>query len=232
MPLPELTATLKKKKMLTSDVMLLSFNAPSSFTFQAGQYILLKIERNGILRHKPYSILSPPSSKTLELCVKLISGGFASEAFKELASGEEVKFHGPLGHFIFDTSSEDAAADDNWLICNGTGITPFYSMLLEHVPQFPGKKFTLIFGVRSAQDLFLHEEMRALEKKHSNFAYIPTLSQENWEGSMGRVQEHLPVELQNKTFYICGLKEMVLETKELLEKKEVRKENIKVERYT
>jgi len=36
----------------------------------------------------------------------------------------------------------------------------------------------------------------------------------------------------NKTFYICGLKEMVLETQELLRNKGVSKERIRVERYT
>ena len=49
---------------------------------------------------------------------------------------------------------------------------------------------------------------------------------------MGRVQLHLPSDLQHKTFYICGLKEMVLETRELLLSKGVSPDKIKVERYT
>ncbi len=239
MPVPSCTAILKEKKMLTADVMLLSFGVFSSFPFQAGQYVMVKVTSGSAFRLKPYSILSPPSEKgKIDLCAKLIPGGFASEAFRELSPGRELEFRGPLGHFTFEAPPEDASAkgnpsaNDNWFICNGTGVTPFYSMLQEHVPQFPEKKFTLIFGVRSQSDLFLHEELKALQDKHSNFTFIPTLSRENWEGSMGRVQQHLPGDLQNKTFYICGLKEMVLETQELLEKKGVPKERIKVERYT
>lgn len=228
MPIPAVTAVLNGKRMLTADVMLLSFAVPSSFPFQAGQYVMVKVTSGSAFRLKPYSILNPPSEKgKIDLCAKLIPGGFASEAFKGISPGGELEFRGPLGHFTFGSS-----ADDNWFICNGTGITPFYSMLQEHVPQFPEKKFTLIFGVRLQSGLFLHEELKALQDKHSNFTFIPTLSLENWEGSMGRVQQHLPSDLQNKTFYICGLKDMVLETKELLEKRGVSKENIKAERYT
>lgn len=49
---------------------------------------------------------------------------------------------------------------------------------------------------------------------------------------MGRVQEHLPANVENKTFYICGLKELVLETKEVLLKKGAALKNVKSERYT
>ena len=105
-------------------------------------------------------------------------------------------------------------------------------MLMEYVPKHPQKRCTLIFGVRSKEDLFLHQELQELAEKHLHFRYIPTLSRDAWEGSMGRVQAHLPENMQEKTFYICGLKEMVLETQALLISKGVAKEKIRVERYT
>lgn len=228
MPIPELTATLKEKKHLTSDVMFLSFAVPSSFSFQAGQYIIIKIMNGPEFRMKSYSILNPPSQKgKLNLCVKIISGGFASEAFTAMKLDEKISLRGPLGRLTFDESS-----DEHWFICNGTGLTPFYSMLMEYVPTHPQKKCTLIFGVRSKKDLFLHQELQELADKNSHFTYIPTLSRDAWEGSMGRVQTHLPENMQDKTFYICGLKEMVLETQELLRSKGVAKEKIRMERYT
>jgi len=228
MPIPELTATLKEKKNLTKDVMFLSFEVPPTFCFEAGQYVILKITKDTDFRMKSYSILNPPSQKgKLDLCAKLIAGGFASEAFKVMKLGEKITFRGPLGHLTFDEAS-----NEHWFIANGTGVVPFYSMIMEHVPQHPRKKFNLIFGVRSQQDLFLHQELEELADKNQNFKYIPTLSKDSWEGSMGRVQTHLPKDMQNKTFYICGLKEMVLETQELLFSKGVLKERIRVERYT
>ena len=228
MPLPEFTATLKEKKYLTPDVLYLSFDVPATFSFEAGQYVILKVIQENGFRLKSYSILNPPSGKgKLDLCAKLIAGGFASEAFKVMKLGENITFRGPLGHLTFDESN-----DEHWFIANGTGVVPLYSIIMEKVPKCPQQKFNLIFGVRSQQDLFLHKEFSALSKKHPPFTYIPTLSRDAWEGSMGRVQMHLPPDMQNKTFYICGLKEMVLETQELLLQKGVPKERIRVERYT
>ncbi len=228
MPIPELTATLKEKKFLTPDVLFLSFQVPETFPFQAGQYAIIKIMNGLEFRMKSYSILNPPSEKgKLDLCAKIIPGGFASEAFKIMERGTTISFRGPLGHLTIDETS-----NEHWFIANGTGVVPFYSMLMEYVPTHPQQKFNLIFGVRSQEDLFLHQELTNLSHQNINFTYIPTLSRDAWEGSMGRVQAHLPQNMQNKTFYICGLKEMVLETQALLLEKGVLKERIRVERYT
>lgn len=228
MAISEFSGTLEEKKYISDDVMYLSFKVSNGFIFQAGQYVMLKIVNGADFRWKPYSILNSPSEKgKLNLCATIIPGGFASEVFKRLEPGTEINFRGPLGHFLFSSDGEE-----HWFICVGTGITPFYSMIMENISQFSQKKFNLLFGEKSQKDLLFYEELTTLEKKHKNFKYIPTLTQESWNGKKGRVQQHLPIDLQNKTFYICGLKEMVLETKELLEKKGVAKENIKVERYT
>lgn len=223
-----ITGVLAKKRYLTDDVLFLSFTVPKEFTFQAGQYVMIQMTRNGVARLKPYSVLSPPSQKgALDFCVKIIEGGFASEGFKEMEPGGEFIFKGPLGRFLFDEQGED-----HWFICTGTGMTPFYSMLREHLPKHPQKQFTLLFGVRTRQNLFLHEKLLELAATHHNFSYIPTLSRDEWDGKTGRVQAHLPANLQDKTFYICGLKELVLETQELLLKKGVAPQNIHFERYT
>ena len=224
----EFTGTLSEKKYISDDVMYLSFEVENSFSFQAGQYVMLKIFNSADFRWKAYSILNPPSEKgKIDLCATIILGGFASEAFKRIIPGEKLGFRGPLGHFIFSPEGKE-----HWFICVGTGITPFYSMITEHLSQFSQKKFNLIFGEKTKQDLLFYDEFMKLEQKHKNFIYLPTLTQDSWKGKVGRVQQHLPSDLLNKTFYICGLKEMVLETKELLLSKGVPLENIKWERYT
>lgn len=230
MPIPEFTITLDQKKYLTNDVMLLSFTLPSSISFNAGQYVMLKIVQGNELRWKPYSILNSPSRKgKLDICAKIIPGGFASEAFKSMQSGEIVTVRGPFGHFIFNEADENP---EYWFIAAGTGVAPLYSMLTEYLPRLSDKKFVLLFGVRQQSNLFLHEEFKRLAQQFSQFTYVPTLSQDSWEGHFGRVQQHLPDDVTGKTFYLCGLKEMVLETRELLLSKGVASQNIKFERYS
>ena len=226
MPISELTATLQHKEYWTSDVMYLSFQVADTFTFQAGQFVIFTIPCEGKQRPKSYSILNPPTERgKIDLCVKIIPGGIASEAFKAAHPGDTFRVKGPFGHFVFD-----AKAEEHWFLGAGTGVAPLYSMIKEYLPRYPHNKFTLLFGVRHKQNLFLHQELQELTT-YPHFTYIPTLSQDTWEGHMGRVQKHLPENLNNKTFYICGLKELVLETKALLEEKGVDPQKIRFERY-
>ncbi len=139
--------------------------------------------------------------------------------------GDEFEIKGPFGHFVY---SEDEN-EEVWMLSAGTGVVPFYSMLKEHLSSSK-KKFTLLFGVKRKEDLCFDEEFRGMVSER--FDYKPVLSREGWDCLQGHVQDHLPDNLENKTFYICGLKELVLETKELLTSKGVNPENIKSERYS
>lgn len=220
-------ARLIEKKKLTPDVLFLSFEVPKSFFFKAGQFVTMILKNYQVQKPKSYSILSPPSKiGKLDFCIKLIDNGFASEIFKKMSINDEITVKGPLGHFIFDEKTKN----EHWFIGVGTGITPLYSMITEHLTK--GKPMRLIFGEKTQKDLLFHDEFLRMKAKYDNFDYIPTISRGTWNGKMGRVQKYLPENLQNKTFYICGLKELVIETKELLLGKSVDSENIKFERYT
>ena len=226
--LMDFTGKVMERKQLTEDVLFLSLQIPREFSFKAGQYVMVKITNQGQTRWKSYSILNPPTKKGfIDLCVKILDNGFASEVFKQLSVGVNIQMKGPLGHFVFEPTEEE-----HWFIGAGTGVAPLYSMILEHLPKHPYKKFRLIFGVRAQQNLLFHEEFLHLAQKYPNFEYLPTLSRETWEGKMGRVQQHLSVDLSHKVFYLCGLKELVLETKELLVDRGVASTKIRFERYT
>ena len=224
--------TLLEKRPLTSSVLLLSFRIPEGFTFKAGQYVILSMMQGEEKKFKPYSILNPPSKKgVIDLCVKIIDGGFASQGFKLMTVGQEVEIKGPFGHFVFD---QESSLNEHWFIGAGTGIAPLYSMLKENLDSNLENKFRLIVGFRSKEDLLFHEELNSLSLSHKNFIYLPTLSREErseWKGARGRVQQHLGKDLQKKVFYLCGLKELVLETKEYLLQQGIYPVRIKFERY-
>ncbi len=227
MAIQEFEGKVIAKKYLTKDVIELSFSIPEAFDFQAGQFVMLRMHNDDVYKFKSYSILSPPSQKgTLDLCIKIIDGGFASEAFKVLEVGENLTMRGPFGHFTFKDQ-----APEIWFIGTGTGVAPFYCMLSEYLSKSQ-TKFRLIFGVKTKGDLFYYDYFKDLEKKYPQFTYCPTLTREEWNGATGRVQKQLGDNLQDKEFYICGLKEMVLETQEYLLKSGVSPEHIHFERYS
>jgi len=219
-----------ERKNLNKDVIILSLSVSEEFSFKAGQFITLKVEKDGEKKLKSYSILSPPSDKgKIDLCIKIVDGGFASEILRNTKKGDSFEVKGPFGHFFF---KEEDQNKEIWFLGGGTGVSPLYSMVKEYLSKMSDKKFTLVFSVKNKGELFLNEEFEELREKFENFTYLPTLTREGWNGATGRVQEHLPKDLKNKTFYICGLKELVLETKEFLLKEGVKPENVQSERYS
>jgi len=224
-----LNIEVKEKKQITHDVILLSFNVPDEFNFQAGQFVSLVMEKDGLKRPRSYSILNPPTQKgQLDICIKIVQGGFASEIFEKTKVGDKFLMRGPLGHFVF----QEDDSEEYWFIASGTGMAPFYSMLKEYLPKLPLKKFSLIISNKKQEDLLFYEELQQMEKDYHNFKCINTLTREEWSGAQGRVQEHLPDNLENKTFYICGVKPLVDGTTEELLRRGVDKKKIKLERYS
>jgi len=230
MEIHKFTANIVTKENLTEDVMRITFSHPPNFSFKAGQFIQINFGTKEDPTWKAYSILNPPSHNSMiEIIVKIIDGGIASGKFKACYPGDMYEIKGPLGAFTFNE------ADNNTnivMLCAGTGVAPFYSMIREYLPKNPNKLFTLLFGVRTKSNLLLVEKFELMQRKHPNFKFEPVLSREEWEGKKGHVQEHLPEQLEDTKFYICGLKELVLETEEILLKRGVSKENIKKERYS
>ncbi|MBI2665631.1 FAD-dependent oxidoreductase [Candidatus Woesearchaeota archaeon] len=218
----------KEVRKLTDTTIFLSLTCPADFTFKAGQYVALTIVSATGSKPRLYSILNSPSDVgKLDLCIRLVENGYASEVFRNSKVGDTFMVKGPFGNMLFQDQEEE-----HWFIATGTGVVPFYSMLKEFLPRYPQKKFKLFFGLRNKKDIFFEEDFKDWKQKYSHFDYLITLTREEmWNGPKGRVQQHLGVDFQGKMFYICGSPELVNDTKALLEWKHVPKENIKVEKY-
>ncbi len=213
-----------------------------SFDFIPGQFVTLDlpIHEKPNKRWRSYSIASwPDGTNVIELLIVLLEDGLGTPyLFNEVNVGSELVLRGPQGVFILPQPVEK----DLYLICTGTGIAPFRSMIhhignhkLEH------KNMHLIFGTRAQNDLLYLEEMRRLEKEVEGFLFIPTLSREQWDGCCGYVHavyENLIQEKMNgdsqlppANFYLCGWKSMVDEAKQRILKLGYDKKDIHLELY-
>ncbi len=121
-------------------------------------------------------------------------------------------------------------------IATGTGIAPFRSILLTALPN--SAPVTLLFGARHPHGILYRDELEALAQKHPHFHFVPTVTQpdDSWQGAVGRVQVHLDDALARHgeelpDVYICGLKEMVDETRALLKQKGFDRKQIVYEKY-
>ncbi|MFT3703928.1 MAG: FAD-dependent oxidoreductase [Agriterribacter sp.] len=189
-----------------------------NFDFKPGQFVTLDlpIDEKPNKRWRSYSIASwPNGSNTFELVIVLLEGGLGTTyIFNEIKVGSTFTFRGALGVF---TLPEDLNKD-LFLICTGTGIAPFRSMVQYiNLHNIPHQDIYLIFGCREKCNLLYYDEMIDLSQKVPLFHYIPTLSRQEWEGKRGYVHdvyEELTREKQSAQFFLCGWKNMIDEAKQ------------------
>ncbi len=189
------------------------------FNFKPGQFVTLDLpiheQRNK--RWRSYSIASAPDgTNVIELVLVHLEGGKGSEyIFNEVKVGSELTLRGPQGVFVLPEPIDK----DLYLICTGTGIAPFRSMLLyieKH--KVPTKQIHLIFGTRSRKNLLYEEEMKMLQEKLPQFSYHATLSREvvegYYNGYVHPVYEAIAKPGVPSKFMLCGWRNMIDEAKQ------------------
>lgn len=227
------SAPLLQAKLLAKDVYQYDFEGQVK-DFKAGQFILIEVkDENEKKVTRAYSLVSSPLEENVfSLCVKLLPDGRASEYLKHMPIGMLATFQGPFGHFLLKDSPHPIV-----MVCTGTGLAPFMSMLPVLFHQNFSAPIHLYFGVRKEEDLFYLDQLKAWEEAHPTFKTFVTLSQasESWTGLRGRVTEHLEnLEIDGPAteIYICGNGDMVKGVKTLMEGKSIPRENLHFELYS
>lgn len=197
------------------------------FDFKPGQFVTLDlpIHEKPNKRWRSYSIASwPDGTNIFELVIVLLEGGLGTTyLFNEAGVGTELTFRGPQGVFLMPENLDK----DLFLICTGTGVAPFRSMIhhiLNH--NIPHQNIYLIFGCRKTGDCLYGNELKQLEKELAGFYYIPTFSQEqDGDASLRKGYVHAIYEeicrqncenavMKPAYFYLCGWKAMIDEAKQ------------------
>jgi CDP-4-dehydro-6-deoxyglucose reductase len=224
------TAKLTKKEWKSDYTLIMNFESDIVVEFSAGQFI------NVILPSKvarAYSISSSENKKrSFEILFGYYPGGKASEYFKALNIGEEIKFKAPFGRFVLHGDN----VANTIFVGTGTGIAPIKSMidtLFEN-----NKKNSNIFvleGIRLHVDEGYEKEfLKYQEMGFLKYELWCSRESEEYTGKKGRVTEglnKLEIDYKNTSVYICGNKEVVLSLKEYFEKKGVDPLKIYFERF-
>lgn len=206
-------------RVQTSTVKTFTFDMGKPIEFQAGQFVMAHVPREGQIAKKPYSIASPPYLQNkIQLCIKKVEGGFMSNHFHQLKVGDPMKLQGPLGKFLI----QEPIQKDLAFVATGTGIAPLRSMIFDlyHRKKVDHIKCWCFLGVRYEDEILFSNEFRKLEQEHPNFEFVPTVSRpKNWSGEVGYVQEKVKKYLTHPKevdIYACGLVNMIEETLKVL----------------
>jgi CDP-4-dehydro-6-deoxyglucose reductase len=215
------------------------------FSFLPGQFITLDlpIHEKRLYRWRSYSIANAPNEdRILELCIVKNEGGLGTQyLFDTLKIGDILRFKGPDGGFVLPENLPEMLT----LICTGTGVAPFRSMLRElskHPKQTPPVR--LIFGTRKWEHILFLEEWRELKKILPDFQLHIALSRAEtiprdepgfvhfYKGYVHQIYQNKDLmEIHKGVSYICGWQNMVDEAQKNLLVLGVPPSQIKTELY-
>lgn len=177
--------------------------------FEAGQYINIFTEIDGVRTSRPYSISSSPKQRAYyEITIARIKDGFVSDFFlDDIKVGDRFEANGPAGVFRFQPVFHSRKS---LFLAGGSGITPFLSMTREIVDAALERDVVMIYGCRNSKAALYDEELRAYSENYPNFKYHLIVSDEDdsWNGETGFIDRNLIMRLvpdyAERTCYICG----------------------------
>ncbi|QNH08036.1 FAD-binding oxidoreductase [Ectopseudomonas composti] len=177
--------------------------------FQAGQYINLFVEIDGVRTARPYAMSSSPLQRMhYDLTVKRAQGGFVSNYLLDRVSvGQRLSSSGPMGTFHHNPLFH---GDDLVFLAGGSGSVPARSMLLNILERELPQRFHMIYVNSHVDDVIYADELRELAARHENFTLSEVISRPpaDYSGRSGRLNramlQELLGEIGDKMFYICG----------------------------
>ncbi|MEN0106878.1 MAG: FAD-binding oxidoreductase [Pseudomonas sp.] len=177
--------------------------------FQAGQYINLFVEIDGVHTARPYAMSSSPLQRGYyDLTVKRAQGGFVSSYLLDrVGVGQYLTSSGPMGTFHHNPLFH---GDDLVFLAGGSGSAPARSMLLNILERQLPQRLHMVYVNSHVDDVIYAEQLRELAAQHANFTLSEVISRPpaGYSGRSGRLTRamlhELLGELGNPMFYICG----------------------------
>jgi len=192
---------------------------PDGFEFKAGQFLTIRLRADGKEHVRCYSISSRPEAKGyMEISVKRL-GSVSATLHASVRAGGMLAVRKPSGAFVYPAGDDRPIV----LIAGGIGITPLMSMLRHGLDVEPLRPVTLLYSVRTPDDIAFRDEIRALRKRHPQFAAVIVVTDAEVTGAdmfPGRVDAHFlsitVPDAAHSTCMVCGPPPMITDVKAML----------------
>jgi CDP-4-dehydro-6-deoxyglucose reductase len=203
-----LPCRVEKVEKPADDVAILSLKLPAGerLQFLAGQYIDI-LMKDG--KRRSFSMANAPhDDQFLQLHVRKSPGGaFSKYVFEEMKERAILRFEGPLGTFYLREDSDKPII----FVAGGTGFAPIKAQIEHLFHHGEDRPVVLYWGARSLKDLYVPALPLRWAAEHSNFTYIPVLSdplpEDAWQGRTGLVHQAVLddfADLSGYQVYACG----------------------------
>jgi CDP-4-dehydro-6-deoxyglucose reductase len=199
---------IEKIDKVAADVAIVSLKLPANDRLQylAGQYVDFLLKDG---RRRSFSIATAPEDDALlDLHIRHVPGGyFSGQLFDEFKGREILRIEGPLGNFFLREDSDKPII----FVAGGTGFAPIKAVIEHAFHHEVDRQMVLYWGVRSRADLYLPDLPVEWQRIHSNFSFIPVLSDpvpdDRWPGRTGFVHKAVLTDftdLSGYQVYACG----------------------------
>ena len=187
---------------------------------QPGQFLTFSFLFDGKKETRCYSICSSPArSGYVEITPKRVNNGCVSVFLNDRAAvGMTVEATGPFGQFYLTPAENKKIV----LLAAGSGITPMIAMLRYIDDLCLETEATLLYCVRTRNDIIFQQEFEDLRARLKNFQHHVLLSQADaeWAGARGHinrefVSKSVP-DANGRVFFLCGPPPFMEKTREIL----------------
>lgn len=213
------------------------FNLPF---FYAGQHISVKFNIDGKWVTRPFSVASSPMEAArdgfLQITLRKKPGGYVTGwVWDNWKVGTELQFDGAFGDGYWSSIRDTAHVVG---IAGGSGITAFRSIAKDMADTGRPKKFTILYGSRTQDDIIFYDELNELAAKSDGAIEVfHVLSEpaEGWTGETGFISEGIIKKLvpdwDKVSYFISGPQGMYDFLDGELAKMGIRKKFIRKEEY-
>ncbi|MCF6321927.1 MAG: 2Fe-2S iron-sulfur cluster-binding protein [Rhizobiaceae bacterium] len=229
-----------------SDAVCVSFKVPDKlekqFDFIPGQHLTLRGMIDGEELRRFYSICSSQNDPLLRIGVRQLEDGrFSGFLNTETKVGDQLDILVPRGLFRLNDSSKGKHV---LAFAAGSGITPVYSIIHNHLESDAQSTATLVYGNRTISSIMLLSDLNDLKDKYlDRFQLVHILSREQQDNASlnGRIDKDNVKSLVSSgliepqkadEIFICGPADMIDSAQQVLISLGADGDNIKIERFT
>lgn len=213
----------------TPKLMTFAISRPESYRFQAGQFSRLGFYEGSGYIWRAYSVVSAEYADTLEYFAVLIQDGAMSARFAQMKEGDTVLLDKNATGFLLPERFPDGS--ELVLLCTGSGIAPFLSILEQPEIWQRFDSIALVHSVSFCNELIFNSRLAELAEHPlvgeylRKFRFIPVTTRENNSDGLsgkripellkdGSIERFLKTKFAKETtrFMVCGNPEMVKDT--------------------
>lgn len=138
------------KREISESLFELSFEKPAGYSFQCGQFARLGMTIESEKVFRAYSIASHPSEDKITFIIRKVEEGRLSPRLCSLGLGDVVELDDDAqGNLL---PSRIPGGKTLWLMCTGSGVSPFLSMLKDPEVWKSWSDIVLVNGCRCVVD--------------------------------------------------------------------------------